>query len=106
MRRVWQAVGATSLLIWESGVLQQAARLLLQWMHALLAWCVSKPMAVVGGLVALALAHLFASVVTTRLLMNAAFGHFGMLIFYFVIVLVGVLAGAGVIELRPPQGRR
>ena len=106
MGTVWEAITATSRLIWRSMVLQLATRFLLRWSYSAIRWCALRPMALVGGLAAMWLVNQIAAVPTTKVLLSFAFGDLGALLFNFSIIFVGVLVGAGVIELRWPDGRR
>lgn len=91
---------------WSASIVQAALRTLLQWTHALLAWCRENPGGVVGGIIAFWLAHLFAQVPMTRALMEFAFGGLGMVLFYAGITTLGALIGSGRLDFKSPMDRR
>jgi len=95
--------------VWQTGLIHRGFRDLLILLHLAGRWYLANASrtipATVSGIVALWLANLFAAVPTTRVLMEFAFGRLGMFVFYMVIVGLGVLLGAGIIEFKRPFDR-
>lgn len=94
--------------LWRSGIIQACIAQVFLWLHRFGHWYVRNARqtvpATVSGLFAYWLAHLFAQVPMTAALLD--FAGIPHLLYYAIIVGIGALLGAGIIEFRSPYDGR